>query len=79
MKFVQVEAIPGWKENHRLKDAWKEFMGMNVKIAKAELDIGEYKSPRVAFCVWKHSINRFGYPIDLKMRDGEIYLVRRDM
>ena len=79
MKFVQVEAIPGRKENHKLKAAWKEFMSMNIKIAKAELDIGEYKSPRVAFGVWRLSINRFGYPIDIKMRDGEIYLIRRDM
>ena len=76
MKFVQVEAIPGRGENHKLKQAWKEFMGMNVKIAKAELDVGEYASPMVARSVWGVSIKRSGYPIDLKLRNGEIYLVR---
>ena len=79
MKFVQVEMVPGKGENHKLNAAWKEFMSMNVKIAKAELDVGEYASPTVARGVWAISIKRFGYPIDLKLRNGEIYLVRRDM
>ena len=79
MKFVQVEMVPGRNENHKLKAAWEEFMGMGVKIAKADLDVDEYKSPNVARGVWAVSIKRFGFPIDLKLRRGEIYLVRRDM
>lgn len=79
MKFVQVEMVPGKGENHKLKAAWGEFMSMNVKIAKAELDVGEYASPTVARSVWATSIKRFGFPIDVKQRNNEIYLVRRDM
>ena len=79
MKFVQVEMVPGPRENHRLKDAWEEFMGMNVKVAKAILDVNEYKSPQVAQSVWTVSIKRFGYPINVMRRNGEVYLVRRDM
>ena len=79
MKLVQVERVPGRNENHKLKAAWEEFMGMNVKIAKAELDVDEYKSPSVAANVWAVSIKRFGYPISVKLRKNEIYLIRRDM
>lgn len=79
MKFVQVEMIPGRNEKHKLKHAWEEFMSMNVKIAKAELDIGEYSSPTVARSVWTISIKKYGYPIDVRMRKGEIYLIRRDI
>lgn len=79
MRLVQVEAVPGRKGNHRLKAVWEEFMGMNVKVAKAELDVGEYKSVEVAQTVWHNSINRFGFPITVTRRNGEIYLIRRDM
>lgn len=79
MKLVQVESVPGRNENHKLKAVWEEFMGMGVKTAKAELDVGEYKTPTVARGVWAVSIKKFGYPIDLKLRKNEIYLVRRDM
>lgn len=79
MKLVAVDMVPGKYENHKLKKTWREFMGMNVKIAKAELDIGEYASPSVARSVWGISIKRFGYPIKLKLRNGEIYLIRTDM
>lgn len=79
MKLVQIEYVPEIKQNHRLKDAWDEFMGMNVKIAKAELDTNEYRSVSVAASVWSVSIRRYGYPINVTRRGDEIYLIRRDM
>lgn len=79
MKFVQVEALPGKKEKSVLRNTWEEFMRMNVKTVKVELEAGEYASPTVARGVFAVSIKRFGYPIDVRLRDGEIYLIRRDM
>lgn len=79
MKLVQVEAIPEGRARHSLNAAWKEFMGMNVKVAKAELDVDEYKSVEVAATVWTASIKRFGYPITVTRRNNEIYLIRRDL
>lgn len=79
MKLVQVEMMPRKGENHKLKANWDEFMSMNVKYAKAELEVGEYSSPTVARSVWACSIKKFGYPIDVKLRGKDIYLVRRDI
>lgn len=79
MRFVKVEEVPNRERRHRLKDYWEEFMSMNIRIAKADLDIGEYASPEVARSVMANSIKRFGYPIDLHRRGKDIYLVRRDM
>ena len=79
MKFVKVDKVPGKKANHSLRHYWEEFMHMNIKVAKAEIGVQEYKSPDVARTTWAASIKRFGYPIDLTIRKGEIYLIRRDM
>lgn len=79
MKFVEVRDIPDQKRHHRLKDYWVDFMSMNIKIAKVDLDIGEYASPDVARSTMALSIKRFGYPIDVFKRGNEIYLIRRDM
>lgn len=80
MKFKQVEAIPGkCSEKRTLRNNWEEFMRMNVKMVKVELAPDEYKSPTVARGVFAVSIKRYGYPIDARLRNGEIYLIRRDM
>ena len=81
MKFVQVEMVPvrGRGNSHKLKAIWEEFMSMNVKTVKVEIGVDEYKSPEVARSVWATSIKRFGFPIDVKQRNNEIYLIRRDM
>lgn len=79
MKFVEVEKVPGRRENHRLKDKWDEFMAMNIKVAKIELDENDYKSIATARSVMSVSINRYGYPITITRRGNDLYLVRRDM
>jgi hypothetical protein len=81
MKFVKVDKVPNRTRgnNYKLVQRWEEFMSMNVKTVKVEISDDEYKSPKVARTVWITSIKTFGYPIDLKMRGNDIYLVRRDM
>lgn len=79
MKFVEVKEIPDKRRYHRLKDYWEDFMSMNIKTAKVDLDIGEYANPNVARTCMAISIKKFGYPIDVFRRGNEIYLGRRDM
>lgn len=79
MKFVEVKDVPGLKVNHRLKDMWDEFMASNMKMAKVNLDEGEYSSVVVAASVMAVSIRRYGYPIRLIRRGDEIYLIRKDI
>ena len=79
MKFVKVKEIPGVKKYHPLKNRWEEFMAMNVKVVKVDLDEREYKSATVAAGVMQASIKRHGYPITVVRRGNEIYLIRRDM
>ena len=64
---------------HRLKDCIDDFRSMNVKIAKIDLDENEYSNINVARSVIGVSIKRFGYPVDITKRKGELYLVRRDI
>jgi hypothetical protein len=54
-------------------------MSMNVKVAKANLDVNEYKNSKVAGIVMANSVKRFGYPIIVMRRGNDIYLVRRDI
>ena len=79
MKFVKVNEITEQKKYHPLKNKWEEFMAMNVKIVKVDLDEHEYSSAEVARSVMAISIKRMGYPITVTRRGDEIYLIRRDM
>lgn len=79
MKFVEVKEVPGAKRNHRLKDMWDEFIASNMKMAKVDLDEDEYSCLSVAASVMAVSIKRYGYPIRLIRRDGNIYLIRKDI
>lgn len=79
MKFVEVDKVPGLQKYHALKSKWEEFMAMNVKVAKVDLDENEYKSHDVAARTMTLSIKRYGYPITVTRRRNEIYLIRRDM
>jgi hypothetical protein len=84
MKFVEVAEVPEKVNNTRrkkgeLKLYLDRFIQQGIKIAKVEFVpdeyyamIGVYNSMRLA-CKW-HVL-----PIDVTMRKGEVYLVRRDL
>lgn len=79
MKFVKVKEVPEQKKYHPLKSKWEEFMAMNVKVVKVDLDENEYKTIDGARSVMAISVKRMGYPITVTKRGDEIYLIRRDM
>lgn len=79
MKFVKVNEVPEVKKYHHLKDYFEGFMDSNIKIAKVELNNGDYTSTACARTVLYAAIKRHGFPINIMKRGDEIYLVRRDM
>lgn len=84
MKFVEVERIPKRFENGRAeqknyKHVFDEFMSMNVKFAKVEFSSREYISARCAYDAMHPAIKKYGLPISIHERNGEIYFERRDI
>lgn len=80
MKFVEVKEVPEKRCGHHNIGAYmKEFMAMNIKVAKVELNVRDYKKPKYAASSFIDHIKRNGLPIDVCMRKDEVYLIRRDM
>ena len=87
MTFVPVEKIPekSWvskydrAENKRTRVYLEEFMKMGVKYALVDVMYDEYSSMESCEATLRQCVKRQGYPIDVKTRDGEVYLARRDI
>lgn len=77
MKFVKVNEIPNVKSRSNMKTFLTEFMHMNVKMVRVD-DHG-YKSAKVAANCLGVACRRHVLPIDVRLSNGEVYLVRRDM
>lgn len=78
MKLVEVEDVPKRKaKNCNLRMLLNEFMSSSSEIVKVE---GlEHKNVNIArSCFWR-SITTGGYPISVKVRGNDLYLIRRDM
>ena len=79
MRFTKmVDGVPK-RENFKLKTYFDEFMNMNFKTARVDLDKDDYKSTKVAYEVLRIGVKRHGYPIKVLMRGSDIYFVRTDM
>lgn len=80
MKFtVDEEPTKRRTKCKKLRNIFEEFMRMNVKAAKYEFTENEYKSVSSAGGNLYKGARRWGYPIDVVRRGGEIYFVRKDM
>jgi hypothetical protein len=80
MKFVEVKEVPEKKKRTNrgvLRDYLQEFMKMNLKAVKVE-DHG-YKSANAAYKSLNAATKRWVFPIDVVIRNGEVYLIRRDI
>ena len=79
MKFTEVKEIPTYGRRPRgiMRERMEEFMKMNLKAVKVE-DHG-YKNTNVAYKSFHKAAQRWVFPVDLVTRNGEIYLIRRDM
>ena len=83
MYFVEVEELPKKAtrtgKKGELKTRLDQFMDMRVKIAKLILDDCDYICPVSAYASYADACEYWAFPIDVKMRNGEVYLVRTDM
>lgn len=79
MRFVKMENGLPKRENFKLKVLFNEFIAMNVKVSKVELDPDDYKSISVAYSVLGNAARRHAVPVQVRRRNGEIYFVRKDM
>ena len=79
MKFVKVDKVPERNRKKRLREFLDEFMSANIKVAKVELNEGDYKTPEVrARCIY-HSVKMGAYPIRVTRVKDEVFLIRKDM
>lgn len=74
-KMTPTELPANWHKPHKNQAMLEEFLKMNTPAVK--LDIGnEWNSPRSAYnSLWK-SAKRFGYPVQVRTLQGEVYLIR---
>lgn len=81
MRFIKYEGeIPGAKRAYnKLKRYFEGFIRSNYKVAKIELEEGEYKSSEIAVGTLKKAAKRYDYPVELFRRGDEIFIIRTDM
>lgn len=80
MNFVEVERLPEKRRPKKsLKNLFNEFMNMNIKLAKVDLNERDYKSVAVAYSVLRNAAKKHDYPIKVYLRDGNVYFMRRDI
>lgn len=77
MNFVKVDNVPEKVTRRPLKTYFDEFMAMNIPIA--EVQNHGYKSPKVCWTTLRMAAKRHAYPIDVRLRDSKVYLIRRDI
>lgn len=77
MNFIKVDSIPKCTPRRYMDAYLKEFMHMNIKMVRVENH--KYKTPRVAANCLAAACRRHVFPIDVRMSNGEVYLIRRDM
>ena len=79
MRMVKMENGLPKRENFKHVRIFKEFMAMEVKVARVDLDPDDYKNPCVARNVLGNGAKRHGFPVKVKTLNDEIYFIRTDM
>ena len=84
MIFIEIEELPETErriahEYKRNKEYFEKFMAMNVKFAWVIFEPHEYVNTLSARLTLRRSCRRFGYPIDVCVRNDDLYFVRTDM
>lgn len=86
MKFSKVDfdprTIPIKTGKHRasggLIDFLEEFLDSGIAFAKVEYTRDEYTTPQSAYVTIAQRINEHRYRIQIIMRNGDLYLIRKD-
>lgn len=83
MILTPVEKLPD-KDNNRMdfKDiigTLEAFMCMKAKIVEVKLGKSDYMNLGVAGDCFRNSVKRYHYPIKVCMRNGGLYLIKKDI
>jgi hypothetical protein len=84
MRFVEVTEIPakverGGRKKGEMIYRLRKFMDSDVKIVKIEFTLEDYIGPASCYQSYRQAIKRHVLPIDVKIRNGDVYLIRRDI
>ncbi len=81
MRLVEVTEIPVCQRKQQiwLRPIFEEFIAMNVRIARVELENEPYATSASAFNAFYKSARDCGFPVYVQMAKGDIYFVRKDM
>ena len=81
MKFVEVKEIPTTSRNMSCKfeERLGRFMDKNIKCARVVYDVDEYTSSTGCAIAFKRACLWYGFPVDVKQINGEVYLIHRDI
>lgn len=86
MRFIEVKKLPEIAngkvpkaDHHKYGEELAAFMRMNVKIVRVDYRKGEFQHSYSAYRSLTQAIQRHALPIDVCLRNGKIYLVRRDI
>lgn len=79
MTFTEVKELPRTRKRKRLKYIFEDFMSLRVKIAKVDFDEHDYKDIKNAYKTLYHSCKIYGFPINVRFINDEVYFERRDM
>lgn len=81
MVFKRVECIPGGMSYKRtkLKELYGEFLQTGYKYA--EVDVSEYKTPKVAYGVLKHGlvVHAMTKSVRVHLREDKVYFENLQM
>ena len=74
-KMTPTEVPPCRHKPYRCQAIFEEFLKMNTPVIK--LDVGnEWKNQKSAYSSLWAAAKRFGYPVQVSMVHGEVYLIR---
>lgn len=82
MRFTEWKGeLPRAKRNRmsKVEAELKEFMAMNVKVAKVTWTDIEYKNDRSCYEGLLRCVKKFGFPIIVTTRKGDVFLIRKDI
>lgn len=76
MYMMTYSEIPSnWHRPYKCQGVLEEFLSMHTKAVK--LDVGdEWKDPKSAYGSLSKAAKRFGYPVQVRLVRGEVYLIR---
>lgn len=84
MQLIEVEELPETerrleRDHKDMRSYLEQFMSMNTKVAWVIFEPHEYATVASARATLNRACRNYGYPIDVFVRNGDLYLVRTDM